>query len=101
MRSRYAAYAKGLVDYIIETTDPLGDHWQDDETAWREELKAFSAQTRFEGLVILDAPPPSGDVATVTFRTTLKRNGQPVGFEEKSLFRREESRWFYVGPKTQ
>ncbi|MBT3222361.1 MAG: hypothetical protein HN348_25080 [Proteobacteria bacterium] len=96
MRSRYAAYAKGLTDYIMATTDREGPHWRSDRDEWSAEIEAFCNQTKFEGLTILDAPPPKGDSATVTFRTTLSRNGQDKGFTEKSLFRQFNGRWHYV-----
>jgi SEC-C motif-containing protein len=96
MRSRYAAYAKGLVDYIIDTTDPEGPRWREEREAWRSEIEVFCVHTRFDGLAILDAPPPAGDHGTVTFRATLSRNGQDVSFAEKSTFRRFDRRWYYV-----
>ena len=40
MRSRYSAYALGLVDYIIDTTLPAGPHWQADRSAWASELQS-------------------------------------------------------------
>jgi len=96
MRSRYAAYAKGLVDYVMDTTHPEGPHWQADRAAWARELQAFCAATRFAGLDILDAPEPQGDQATVTFHAHLTRSGRDVGFTERSLFRRVDGRWLYV-----
>lgn len=96
MRSRYAAYSKGLATYILATTDPDGGQWRADRAAWTEEVAAFSAATRFEGLVILEAPLPVGDHGTVTFRAALTRDGQPVGFVEKSAFRRVNGHWLYV-----
>ena len=74
MRSRYAAYAKGLVAYVQDTTHPFGPHWQSDRAAWAEELAAFCAATRFDGLTIVDAPDPVGDEATVTFRAELTQD---------------------------
>ena len=99
MRSRYAAYAKGLVDYVIATTDPTGPIYRPDTAIWRKELEAFCARTRFEGLTILTESDHNGDEATVTFRATLSQNGDDVSFEECSLFRRRAGRWMYVGPR--
>ena len=100
MRSRYAAYAKGLVDYIIATTDPSGPIFRADTTTWRTELEQFCAGTRFEGLTILAESDWEGSEATVTFRVVLRQRGEDASFEECSLFRRRSDRWFYVGPMT-
>ena len=96
MRSRFAAYAAGLVDYIIATTDSEGEQWREERETWVREIGAFCRQTRFDGLTILDAPPPVGDHATVTFRASLSREGKDSGFVEKSTFRRIDGRWYYV-----
>jgi SEC-C motif-containing protein len=70
MRSRFAAYAKGLVEYIVATTDPAGSHWREDQEMWRDEIRAFCEGARFEGLTILEAPTPGPERASVSFRAT-------------------------------
>lgn len=95
MRSRFAAYAKGLVDYVVETTDPEGPQWEPDRAGWRERIAAFCAATRFVGLAILDAPPPSGDEGFVTFRAVLTQGGRDATFTERSRFLRVDGRWRY------
>ena len=101
MRSRYCAYAKGLAEYIIKTTDPQGPQWQMDRAQWEREVQHFSQSTRFEGLSILDVGPVVSDSATVTFRASLRREGKDVGFTECSVFRRVEGRWMYVAAAPQ
>ena len=96
MRSRYAAYATGNVEYIIQTTDPTGPHFNPDQTLWRAELAKFCETTRFVGLTIVDAPDAQGDDGTVTFRAELVQQGQSAGFTEMSIFRRVDGRWLYV-----
>lgn len=96
MRSRYAAYAKGLVEYIIETTDPQGPHWQTDVQTWSAEIRRFCSDTRFEGLTILSSSPPEHDSATVSFHVQLSRGSQDVSFSEKSTFRLVEGNWKYT-----
>ena len=96
MRSRYAAYAKGLVRYVMDTTHPDSPHRTLDPTAWATDLQAFSRRTTFERLQILDAPEPDGDEAFVTFRATLTQDGRDVGFTERSRFLRVDGRWLYV-----
>lgn len=96
MRSRYAAYAKGLVAYLIDTTDPESPHAQVDRAIWAAELRDYCAGRRFTGLDILHAPPPVADRGEVTFRAHLKERGLPFSFVERSAFRRREGRWLYV-----
>jgi SEC-C motif-containing protein len=94
MRSRYAAYALGLVEYVVETTDPAGPQWSDDP-GWREQIAAFCRGTRFTSLHILEAPAPHGDEGFVTFRAGLSQGGQDASFTERSRFTRAGGRWRY------
>ena len=96
MRSRYAAYAKGLVDYLMDTTHPDSPHHGADREQWAKELDNFCRLTRFEGLTILDAPPHEGDAGTVTFRAGLSHEGRDTSFTERSTFLRVDGRWLYV-----
>ena len=95
MRSRYSAYALGLVGYIIKTTHPASPHRERDVRAWRKQLKAFCDRTQFVGLKILDATQ-DGDTATVTFHAMLLDGGRDASFVEKSRFERVKGRWLYV-----
>ena len=95
MRSRYAAYARGLLDYIVHTTDPSGPQWVDDADRWRAELQRFCDQTAFLGLEVLSAPAPAGDEGFVTFRAHLDQRGQDATFTERSRFVRSDGRWRY------
>ena len=92
MRSRYAAYALGLVDHIIATTDPAGPQWEPDATAWASRIQDFCDQTRFVGLSIDEAPPPGAEEGFVTFTASLKQQGADASFTERSRFTRDE-RW--------
>ena len=97
MRSRFSAYALGLVDYIQRTTDPLGDAWDADTDAWAASIRRFSEGTRFAGLVIRSAPPPEGDRGEVVFTAVLEQGGDNATFTERSRFRRDPERgWLYV-----
>lgn len=101
MKSRYTAYALGLVDYIIDTTDPDGGAWEADETRWRASIKEFGQTFEFTGVEILDeATEPGksrdGEQATVTFRAGLRASGRDESFVETSSFRTRDGRWLYV-----
>jgi len=91
MRSRFAAYAMGNVDYILATTHPQGEHHRDDTEAWRTDVLQFCKATTFSGLEILDA----GDTF-VCFHATLQQGGADVSFTEHSTFAKHDGRWAYV-----
>ncbi|MBX9688608.1 MAG: hypothetical protein K2X27_18005 [Candidatus Obscuribacterales bacterium] len=94
MRSRYSAYALCLADYIIRTTHPENESFQQNKAAWRKSLLKFSQQTRFEGLQIDEFV--DGELnASVTFRAFLKQGGQDIGFSEKSCFEKVAGKWLY------
>ena len=95
MRSRFAAYALGLVDYIIATTDAAGPQWQSDTNAWRAEITRFSQHTRFADLELLDAPDAIDNEGFVSFRATLEQAGKDASFAERSRFVRRDGRWLY------
>jgi SEC-C motif-containing protein len=95
MRSRYAAYAKGEVDYVVETTDPQGEAWQEPVAEWRAEIRRFGRDAEFLGVEILDAAV-DGDAGEVEFRARLRANGRDTSFEERSVFVRRAGRWLYT-----
>jgi SEC-C motif-containing protein len=94
MRSRYAAYALGLVDYVVATTHPGGPQLEADEAAWRASLEAFCRGTRFETLEILEASE-AGEEGWVTFRAGLSQGGADASFSERSRFLKVDGRWLY------
>ncbi len=83
MRSRYCAYALGLVDYVAATDVKAVD---------LKEIEHFCKATDFIGLEILET---SED--TVTFRAILKQQGKDVSFTEKSRFEKKNGKWLYSG----
>jgi len=96
MRSRYCAYAMGLVDYILQTTDPAGPAFEHDTEAWRDQVQRFCAQTTFGGLTIQEQHE-TGDRGSVTFDATLSQQRQDVSFSERSQFTKVDGRWLYHG----
>ncbi|TNE92088.1 MAG: zinc chelation protein SecC [Deltaproteobacteria bacterium] len=93
MRSRYAAYAKGMVDYVLDTTAP-GPMQQDDRAAWADQVRQFSAGTRFLGLRIAEHVDGEEE-AFVTFFCTLEQGGRDASFGERSRFVKVGGRWAY------
>lgn len=95
MRSRYAAYALGLGEYIIETTHPKNQNYSLKKEDWLKDIHNFSKVTYFKDLKILDFTP-SLEESFVTFHAILMQNNKDVSFKEKSRFLWENERWLYV-----
>ncbi len=94
MRSRYAAYALNLPDYIIQTTHPQSPHFQSDIELWKKEISEFSTQCDFVGLTIL-SEENGLPFSYVTFTAHIERKGSDCSFTEKSLFVFEKDRWVF------
>jgi len=95
MRSRYAAYALNLPEYIIDTTHRDNPQYLSDTKQWKREIAQFSQVTNFAGLTILDSGE-AGETGSVTFRATLLQSGQDISFTERSLFKKEQGKWMYL-----
>jgi SEC-C motif-containing protein len=99
MRSRYAAYALQLADYIIQTTHPSNSSYSNDVRMWRREILQFCSGTRFEGLKVVEFVD-GRDKAIVTFTAYLKQgrdgSSRDATFTEKSDFVKVGERWLYT-----
>ena len=95
MRSRYCAYAKGIVDYIIQTTHPNHPDWHRPLQEWKREIRLFSENTRFVRLEIL-AFVEGETVSFVTFTAHLTQDGHDRSFTECSRFEKVAGKWYYV-----
>jgi SEC-C motif-containing protein len=95
MRSRYAAYALDLSDYIIETTHPNNPNFQTNTEAWREDLHKFSQLTQFDSLTVNEFIDGT-DEAFVTFTAYLRQAGNDNTFKERSRFEKLDGRWKYI-----
>jgi len=94
MRSRFSAYALGLTDYIIETTDPNGPQWQADRLRWQSDVSRFSKAYDFVHLAILSHETVE-ETGTVSFRATLNKGSTAEFLVEKSRFSWVSDRWLY------
>lgn len=84
MRSRYSAYALGLIDYLLATWYP--------ETAPGElELSPIKWVT----LEVLHAEE-TGVAGVVEFVARYKVNGKAQRMHEISRFVKQQGRWFYI-----
>lgn len=103
MKSRYCAFVRGEIDYIVKTTHPKNPALQGDVSKWRRELQEFSKNTQFKGLKILEVheaeakdKADADEKATVTFCVDLIQHGRQAGFTEKSTFEKVNGRWLYL-----
>ena len=96
MRSRYAAYAYSIPEYIINTTHESSPQRKGSRAKWRAEILEFSKGTQFDGLEIIQFIDGSTN-AEVTFKARLTHRGRDASFIEKSTFVKEGDRWFYKG----
>lgn len=95
MRSRYSAFALGLVDYIIKTTHPLNPDYTKNITSWSDNISEFSKKTEFKDLKILNFENGT-TLSYVTFHAFLRQSGQNTGFKERSRFLKQNGQWLYV-----
>ncbi len=96
MRSRYTAYVRGAVDYLIETQDPSNRASVD-----REGVAARSRDTQWLGLEIVDTAQGGAHDAEgiVEFIARGVIGGAPFAQRERSRFRRLDGRWYYLDGK--
>jgi SEC-C motif-containing protein len=93
MRSRYTAYVRGAIDYLIDThaADTRG-------SVDRDAVARRSRDTQWLGLEIVAtrAGGPADDEGTVEFVARGATRGTPFAQRERSRFRRSDGRWYYV-----
>ncbi len=96
MRSRYVAYAKKNIDYIMKTTHPdtIGE-------LNREELQEWADNTTWERLDILNS---DADTGVVDFVAYYREDDTVVSHHELAQFKQVEDQWFFHDaqfPKTE
>jgi SEC-C motif-containing protein len=89
MRSRYAAFALGKGDYLVETL--AKDHPDRAEPDLARQLSRARERQKFLGLTILHA---EGD--EVLFYARIFERGVDKSFAELSTFVREDGAWRYA-----
>ena len=96
MRSRYTAYVRGAIDYLIETHDPAARGSLD-----RAAISAWSRQTEWLGLELVDTVRggEDDDDGIVEFIARGRSATGPFDHRERSQFHRRDGRWFYVDGK--
>ena len=86
MRSRYSAFVRGNVPYLLAT-------WH---ASKRPATLELDTDAKWLGLEIKQHRATDADHAEVTFVARFRVGGRAVRQHELSRFVREEGRWFYV-----
>src|SRR4051812_1115265 len=96
MRSRYTAFVRGAIDYLMDTHDASTRASVD-----RTGIAAWSRDTGWLGLEIVDVVRggENEDDGIVEFIARGVTRGQPFAQRERSRFRRLDGAWFYVDGK--
>lgn len=87
MRSRYSAYVRNLIDYLLATWHP---------STRPAAIEPNPPGLRWLGLDVKKHEVQDADHATVEFVARSKLGGRAHRLQEKSRFVREDGRWFYV-----
>jgi len=93
MRSRYAAYALGEIDWLLESTHP--EHRGDVDL---EATRAWSKNASWKGLEIV-ATEGGGDAdetGVVEFKADFELGGMRQLHHERAEFKRKGDRWYFV-----
>lgn len=92
MRSRYAAYVEGAIDYILATHDPETTRDVD-----RASTERWSRDARWLGLEVHESKGGESDEeGTVDFTARYELGGQVVWHRERAVFRKRDGVWLYV-----
>jgi SEC-C motif-containing protein len=87
MRSRYSAYVKQDVDYLVSTT-----HLDSRTPALAQSISTWMQQVEWIRLHVLNAQKDR-----VEFLAEYITDGNPGQHHECSLFKKHKGEWFYVG----
>ena len=93
MRSRYTAYTKQNIDYVFGTHDPQTASNQDKTYA-----EKWARDAKWDGLEIVSTEKggPEDTEGVVEFKAKYRIDHQPAVHHERSRFRKEDGRWYYV-----
>lgn len=93
LRSRYTAFTRGDVDYIINT-----HHGRTRDQISREEIEKWSRESTWKGLKILESEGGKAADAsgTIAFCAEYETGGKKHEHFEQSLFEKEDGKWKFV-----
>lgn len=97
MRSRYAAYAKREIPYLLRTLHPSHEDRAIPEAQLLRLLAEAAREQRYMGLAILDRRgPDEGGIAEVLFHARVFQRGKDCSFVERSEFAHDGTGWRYL-----
>ena len=90
MRARYRAYAKGEIDFIMESIHSSQRDGND-----REDIRRWSQNSEWNGLEIIrtEKGGPDDEEGVVEFRALYTANGEFCNHHERSTVVRENGEW--------
>lgn len=93
MRSRYTAFTRGDVDYVMKTHDPDTVHQVD-----RRSTEEWAEQSEWLGFELLDsrAGGPEDFQGTIEFVARYRIKGVNLEHRELATFRRQDDVWYFV-----
>lgn len=94
MRSRYTAFTRNAIDYLVATHDP-----ETLDAIEPDDLAGFAASAKWLRLEVraTDAGGPDDAVGRVRFTAWFEVDGVPQAMAQDSRFRRlADGRWVYV-----
>ena len=92
MRSRYTAFYRGNVDYLIATLDPAKRQPED-----RAELTKSIGKTKWLGLTVLDTQQgKKNDSSGIVEFEAVFQSSELGQLHERSRFIKSNGEWFYV-----
>jgi SEC-C motif-containing protein len=100
MRSRYAAFARGLGAYLVRTLASDHPDRAIDQAALTIALSRAKDTQRFLALTILESHT-EGERGEVVFHARIFERGADRSFTERSQFMREGGLWRYAAGEVQ
>jgi SEC-C motif-containing protein len=93
MRSRYTAYARGSIDWIVDSQIPEGRQFTD-----RRATEEWSRRATWKGLEIVETRDGGvdDDEGIVEFKAHYELGGEDITHHEIASFRREDGAWYFV-----
>lgn len=98
MRSRYSAFTKSNVDYLLKS---WSKKTVDTSAKAKKELKLWSGSVTWIKLEVVRSTlgTINDTEGTVEFKAFYMENGQLECIHENSFFKKEDGYWVYVGEK--
>ena len=92
MRSRYTAYTKGEVDYVLKTTSPKPREGLDEKAT-----RVWSEHAEWHGLEIISVQKGGAEDRTgvVEFAANYTEGGKFKRHHERGTFKRVRNKWYY------